>query len=342
MNIRNALILTLAAIVCPVVQAQTYLLYVANESEDTVSLVSFSANAFKIVETIPVGTILTEIEGPHGLTISPDGQSWFVSMAHGQPFGRVVRYSTEDNRKTGETTVGLFPASMAISNLTGLLHVVNFNLHGPSEPGSISVIDPKVMIEVARTSTGVMPHGSQFAPDGSAHYSVAMMSHELVEQSALDLQVRRRLDLGPGVKPTWVAVAPVEPRAYIAGNGSEEILQVDLHRWEVTGTVAAPGAPYNVALTPDGQTILATLKSARSVGVYSASTLTEKARIPTSEALPHGIAVTPDGLYAFVTSESIGGTPGTVDALDLRQTRNVATIATGQQAGGIVFWKTIP
>ena len=333
------MVLLASALLCLCATAQPYLVYVANESEDTVVLVSFDGEDLEIVERIAVGTMGTEIEGPHGLTISPDGRFWFVSMAHGQPFGKIVRYSTTDNRKSGEVTVGLFPASMAISPLTGLMHAVNYNLHGAPEPSSISVVDPDAMTEVARVETGIMPHGSQFAPDGLAHYSVAMMSHELIEQDGLSLDIRRRLPLGAGVRPTWVAVHPDQPQAYVAGNGSDEILMIDLDAWQITGRISAPGAPYNIAVTPNGRTLVATLKSAGAIGFYDIDAAAEDKRIESAEALPHGIALAPDGRYAFVTSENIGHAPGTVEAIDLTLRERVAIAATGQQAGGIVFWK---
>ncbi|MXW82804.1 MAG: YncE family protein, partial [Rhodothermaceae bacterium] len=118
--------------------SQTYSMYVANESDDTVMLIQFDGKELSILETVTVGTIHTEIEGPHGLAVDLDGKHWFVSIAHGQPFGKVVRYSTTDNRPTGTVTLGMFPASMAVSSQTGLLYVANFNLHGNPEPSSIS------------------------------------------------------------------------------------------------------------------------------------------------------------------------------------------------------------
>ena len=342
MSTVNAIVLIAAALLGTRAQAQHYYVYVANESEDTVVLVSFDERELDIVETITVGTILTEIEGPHGLTISADGQSWFVSMAHGQPFGKILRYSTHDNQQTGEVTVGLFPASMAISPLTGLLHVVNYNLHGTPGPSSISVVDPNAMVEVARVETGVMPHGSQFAADGLAHYSVAMMSHELIELDGLTLDVQRRLPLGQGVKPTWVVVHPVKSEAYIAANGTDEILIVDLEAWTVTGRISAPGNPYNLALSPDGETLIATLKSAQAIGFYSVATGQEQKRIASARPLPHGVTLSSDARYAFVTSENIGSVPGTVEAIDLVRQESVAYVPTGQQAGGIAFWKVSP
>lgn len=317
-------------------------MYVANESEDTVALVRFDGAILHVERKIPVGSVLTEIEGPHGLAVSPDGQHWFVSLAHGQPFGKVVRYATGTDEKTGEVTLDLFPATMAISPLTGLLHVVNFNLHGPMTRSVISVVDPEVMVEVGRTTTGVMPHGSHFGPAGDRHYSVAMMSGELFEQDALSLQVRRRLPLGDDVRPTWVALHPALPVAYVAGNGTHEILEVNLDSWQVARRFDAAGAPYNLAVTPDGQYVVATLKGAQAVGLYGTDSGEEYARIETAQPVTHGVVVAPDNRYAFVTSEGIGHVSGAVDAIDLDDRSIVASTATGQQTGGIAFWKIDP
>ncbi|MCH9057668.1 MAG: aconitate hydratase AcnA [Planctomycetes bacterium] len=51
------------------------------------------------------------------------------------------------------------------------------------------------------------------------------------------------------------------------------------------------------------------------------------------------IADIPDGRYAFVTVEGIGGQPGTVEVIDLASYQTVATANVGKQAGGIRFWR---
>ena len=321
------------------VSSQTYSLYVANESDDTVMLIEFEGETLSIADTIEVGSILTEIEGPHGLTVSPDGTSWFVSIAHGQPFGKVVRYSTTDQRPNGAVNLGLFPASMAISSHTGLLYVANFNLHGNHEPSSISIVDPDMMIEVGRVTTGGMPHGSAFESDGLRHYSVAMMDHTLYELDALNLEILRAIPLGSGTKPTWVTLHPDQPLAYVAANGSDEILVVNTVEGVVSNRLSVPGSPYNLAVSPDGSTLVATLKSAQAVSLIHLSTQEELSRIVTSTSIPHGVVISPDNRYVFVTSEGIGATPGTVDVIDLSSTAHVASIQAGQQTGGIAFWK---
>lgn len=319
--------------------AQIYSMYVANESDDTVMLVEFDGQTLAVTDTIAVGLIHTEIEGPHGLAIDPEGKSLFVSIAHGQPNGSVVRYSTADHRPMGAATLGLFPASMAISPHTGLLYVVNFNLHGDPEPSSISVVDPEMMLEVSQIPTGIMPHGSAFGTDGTRHYSVAMMDHILVELDALNLRVLRKIPLGMGTKPTWVALHPHEPQAYVAANGSDQIVIVNTEEGSVLEQIPASGAPYNLAVSPDGSTLVVTLKNAQAVSILDLSTLAERARVPTSSPIPHGVVITPDNEYAFVTSEGIGAAPGTVDVVHLASAMRVASIQAGQQTGGIALWK---
>lgn len=350
----------------PTAQAQTYYVYVAAESEDQVALIQFDGENATVAKTIEVGSWPTEIEGPHGLTVSPDGNYWYLSIAHGLPFGKVIKYKTGTDEKLGDAELGLFPASMQISPMTGLLYVVNFNLHGKMEPSSVSVVDPEVMAEVARTTTGIMPHGSRLSPDGRHHYSVAMMSGELFEMDALTFEITRRLHTGTGQptmprmadaepgnidsrmpmggegkppKPTWVHPHPTKPFVYVANNGADEIVEVDLERWAITRRFKAEGAPYNLDVSADGRYLVASLKKGGATGIYDLSSGKETHRIPNSRKVTHGVALSPDSRYAFISVEGIGGEPGAVDVIDLVTMEHVATAEVGKQAGGIAFWK---
>ena len=347
-------------------QAQTYYVYVAAESEDEVALVRFDGETAEVVKTIEVGTWPTEIEGPHGMTVSPDGEHWYLSLAHGTPYGKVIKYKTGTDEIVGEAELGLFPASMQISEMTGLLYVVNFNLHGKMEPSSVSVVDPETMTEVARTTTGVMPHGSRLTPDGLKHYSVAMMSGELFEIDALTFEVTRRIHTGTGKatmasmeadahahhgmsmpmdaeakppKPTWVHPHPTEPYVYVANNGTDEIVEIDLEQWTISRRFKTEGAPYNLDVSPDGRHLIASLKKGGSTGVFDLERGEEVVRIANSRKVTHGVAIAPDNRYAFISVEGIGGEPGSLDVIDLETMELVATAETGKQAGGLAFWK---
>ncbi len=358
---------------------QNYYAYVASESEDTVSLIKFDGNEAVEAERIDVGFMFAEIEGPHGITVDPSGDFWYISLAHGNPFGTLVKYSTETNQAVARTTLGLFPASMEISTITGFLYCVNFNLHGSMKPSNVSVVDPETMTEITKITTGSMPHGSRLSPDGLFQYSVAMMSGELFEIDALDLKVNRVLDLenkmmGPKkmdgkmmnknmqdnmlnndkekammssmtnmkhsmVKPTWVIPHPNQNIAYIAGNGSDEVIEVNLDKWEVSDRFKTGKGPYNLEITPNGKLLVGTIKSEGKTAIWNLENKEELAIIKNTTSVSHGIAISTDSKYAFISVEGIGGEPGIVDIIDLESFKLVSSVEVGKQAGGIAFWK---
>ena len=359
------------------VKGQNYYIYVTAESEDEVTLVRFDGKSAVIEKTIQVGFKPSEIEGPHGITVAPDGKHWFLSMAHGSPYGYLYKFETDSDELVGQTTLGLFPASMQISTLTGLLYCVNFNLHGDMVPSTVSVVDPVSMTEITQVTVGTMPHGSRITPDGKSQYSVGMMSGEVFEINTISQKVSRVLaldetddsemdhskmdhsnhegmdhsahkDMDHGkehkmhhsaTKPTWVTPHPTNNKVYIAGNGSNEIIEVDLDEWKVTDRIPCGKGPYNIDITPDGKKLIVSYKTEAATGIWDLKKRKEVARIPNSRKITHGVAVSTDSRYAFISVEGIGGEPGSMDVIDLKSNKKVASVDMGKQAGGIAFWK---
>ena len=330
--------------------SQEYYVYVAAESDDQVSVLKFDGNEIQETNRVSVGVMPTENEGPHGIAIDPSGEYWYLTLAHGNPNGSVVKYSTENNEPLSKVELGLFPATMQISKTTGLLYVVNFNLHGLMKTSTVSVVDPEYMVEISKIKTGIMPHGSRMSPDGNFHYSVAMMSGELFEIDAVDLSVKRILSLDTNkhhrnamhhskVKPTWVTPSPSGKELYIAGNGSNKIFIVDVQEWKVKQTIETGEGPYNIAATPDGKHIITTLKNEGAVSIWSLDKGKQISKIKTSTQIPHGVVISPDNKYAFVSVEGVGGEAGKVDVISLEKLELVDSAEVGKQAGGIAFWK---
>ena len=61
--------------------------------------------------------------------------------------------------------------------------------------------------------------------------------------------------------------------------------------------------------------------------------------ISNNSTVSHGVVISPDSKYAFVTVEGVGGDPGLVDVIDLEKAKVVSSVNIGKQAGGIAFWK---
>jgi DNA-binding beta-propeller fold protein YncE len=126
---------------------------------------------------------------------------------------------------------------------------------------------------------------------------------------------------------------------FAACNKSNEIVELDADGWKLVKRIPAGNGVYNLAVTPDGKLLMATNKRDASVSIFEISTGKELARIPTKRKVVHGVAVSPDSRYAFVTVEGVGEEPGTVEIINLEAKKNVASVDTPPQAAGIDFWK---
>jgi DNA-binding beta-propeller fold protein YncE len=320
-----------------------YWVYVANEASDAVSRVRFGPDGLVVERSIEVGIRPADIDGAHGVTVSPDGLYWYVSVAHGTPFGEVWKYT---------------PATMAVTPDGLSLFVVNFNLHGNPVASSVSAIFAMGMQELAKIETCVKPHGSTINRAGTLHYSACVGSDQIVEISVDDLAVTRRLLMTPGeerllasseepsegaarCKPTWVAVSPDDRQLYAACNGSHEVLEIDAADLQITRRFPTGKGPYNLAVSPDGRYVVATLKGQGAVAIIDRWSGKER-RVDASQAVTHGVVVSPDSRYAFVSNEAIGSTLGTLDVIDLERAERVASTPLALQSGGIAFWKMEP
>jgi len=350
--------------------AVDYLVFVASEGNDRIALVRFGGAGARVERATKIGRNPTEPVGPHGIALSPDGRSYFVSTAHGFPNGALWKFSTVGDSLQGSVTLGAFPATVQISPDGLYAYVVNFNLHGAMKPSSVSVVYVDDMAEVARITTCVMPHGSRFNAKGTKHYSVCMMDDALVEIDTRTMSVSRRFTLGKGSEhgmagapgsghgahdmgataqhgggscsPTWAQPSADGRRVFVACSKANDVVEVDVAAWALTRRLPAGDGVYNLAATRDGRLLVGTNKRGRSVSVIDLATGKELAKVATARQLPSGVAISGDDRYAFVTVEGVGAEPGTVEVIDLRTLEPVATVDVGQQAGGIVFWKTEP
>ncbi|MCW9708632.1 YncE family protein [Fodinibius salsisoli] len=338
--------------------AQTHHIYVTAESDDKVYEIAFNANTQQgnISDVIPVGEYPTETEGPHGINIGLDGNYWYLSVAHGTPYGWLYKFKTGSNEFVSRTELGMFPASMEVSSVTGLLYVVNFNLHGDMEPSTVSVVDPEAMAVVADITTGIMPHGSRITTDGKFQYHVSMMTDELMEINTANMEISRRLNLNsnpsstpdkmangtmpaPVVKPTWADPHPSQDLVYVAGNGSDEILEIDTKAWEVSRRFKSGKAPYNLEVSNNGKWLVASYKGEGATGVWNLESGQEVAKITNSRKVTHGVTISPDSHFAFISVEGVGGEAGSVEVINLLTQKRVEVIEVGKQAGGIIYWK---
>src|SRR6478609_345434 len=347
----------------PARPTHTYWIYVGAESADLIQRVRFGPDTAVVEKTIPVGESATEMEGPHGLQISRDGRFLHMTTGHGSPDGKYWRYVLGPDTLAGPGIfLGYFPASLDVTPDGLYAFAVNFNLHGEMVPSSVSVIYTPENDEVARITTCVMPHGSRMSPDGLRQYSTCMMDDQLVEIDAVGFKVSRRYSLRRGSEgalpenwepmshvghqmpantcsPTWAQPSVDGKKIYVACNKADTIVEIDRTSWAVTRRFATGRGPYNLAVTPDGKYLLATLKQGGSAELFDLATGESVMRLKSSTTVTNGVTISPDSRYSFVSSEGVGAAPGKVDIYDIAARTRVASVDVGQQAGGIAFWK---
>ena len=341
-------------------EIDSHKIYVAAEAADRIAVLSFDRDAVVVDREVRVGIMPLDIDGPHGLRLSRDGRFYYVSIAHGQPYGTVWKYSATDDTALGRVTVGMFPATIDLSPDGTFLYVVNFNLHGDMIPSSVSVVMTEEMLEIVRITTCKMPHGSRINPQGTRHYSTCMMDDRLVEIDTSTLRVSRNFivtrdrekgftgpveteGMSPGMtkgsassercSPTWAQPSKNGRSVFVACNASDEIVEIDVETWELKRRLEARAGVYNLAVTDE--LLVATNKRDQSISVFEIESGTEVARIATGRRVVHGVAISEDEGYAFVSVEGVSAEPGTVEVLDLETLKIVASADVGQQAGGI-------
>lgn len=338
-----------------------YRILVASESGDIVTELAWNGTALAVAEVIPVGLMPADIDGPHNVAVAPDGSAWYVTIAHGTPYGSLWKMAVGSDSLLGRAQVEMFPTTIALTPDGALAFVANSDFHGDHpRVNVVTVVQTATMTPITNLPACDMPHGVKVNHAGSVVYVSCMNSDEVLEIDRQSLRIRRRHKTGEGMahaaagpagppmhgttataahdcSPTFVSVSPDDQRLYVACNHGNTLQVLDAASLELVKEIPVGTGAYNVEPSLDGRWVIVTNKKAQSVSVIDAQNLTEVARIPTSKPLPHGVAFAPDRRWAFISAESVGADPGAVDVIDLNSRQRVASIAVPRQPTGITI-----
>jgi YVTN family beta-propeller protein len=354
-------------------QQADYKVGVVSESGDIVTWLLPKDGKLAVDRTVPVGVMPADIDGPHNMTVAPDRKSYYISIAHGTPFGSLWRMDMATDTVLGRAPVEMFPTTISLTPDGDLAFVANSDFFGDHPRiNLVSVISTPTMAKITDIPVCDMPHGVKVNHAGSKVYISCMDSDEIVELNVATLAIARRSRTGSGgmgsmamshgpaqhavtggpapapgggaaadgaCQPTFVSVSPDDRTLYVACNHSNVLQVWDAGTLTRTKDVPVGKGAYNVEPSPDGMLVIVTNKKDQSVSIVDAVTLTEVARVPTSKKMVHGVAYSPDGKYAYVSCESIGADPGAVDMIDLATRTVVASAPVPAQPTGISIWR---
>jgi YVTN family beta-propeller protein len=354
----------LGLVLVNVAQAQTgdpgYRIGVVSESGDIATWLKPAGTGLSVDRVVPIGIMPTDIDGPHNITVSPDRKSYYITVAHGTPFGSLWKLDAPSDSLLGRAQVELFPTTITLTPDGQFAFVANSDFHGDHpRVNVVSVVHTPTMNKITDIPACDMPHGVKANHAGTRVYVSCMHSDEILQLDVATFRIARRARTGEGhpmamtgpsnhgpaaplvggmakeCSPTFVSVSPDDKRLYVACNYGNTLQVWDAATLTQIKEIPVGKGAYNVEPSPDGKLVLVTNKKEQSVSLVDAVKLTEIARIPTSKKIVHGIAYSPDGRLAYVSSESIGADPGAVDVIDLSQQKLVASVSIPGQPTGI-------
>lgn len=170
---------------------------------------------------------------------------------------------------------------------------------------------------------GFSPEFALFFPDRPPTNLVGLVSNsgsnDITVFNKKSLQVFDVIVTGRG--PAGMALDQRSRRAYVALSGEDGIEVIDVAAGNVSDRIRLyPGdGPREVALTPDGRTLLSANTGSNTVSVIDADSRFELMRIPVGNG-PRSIAIEPTGRRAFVCNNL----SNTISVLDI-PTRSVIT-----------------
>ena len=340
------LVLTMASALAAQSPPGNYRVGVVSESSDTITWLRPDGDGLALDHKVPVGLMPTDNDGPHNITVARDGKSYYVTVAHGTPYGSLWKFATSSDSVEGRAPVELFPTTIGLTPDGQYAFVANSDFHGDHPRiNVVSVIHTPTMTSITDVPACDMPHGVKVNHAGTRVYVSCMHSDEILEIDVGTLKLLRRAPTGMGhsmsstssasCAPTFVSVSPDDKRLYVACNTGNTLQAWDAASLSKVRELEVGHGAYNVEPSVDGKLVIVTNKKDQSVSLVDAGTLKELARIPTSKKVVHGVAYSPDGRLAYISCESVGADPGAVDVIDLAARKRLSSIPVAGQPTGI-------
>ena len=319
-------------------------LYVANQTASTISVIDIRSQS--LVETLDLQKLgFTDKAKPHHIATEPDGSAWYVSLVGD---GYVVKFD-RNNKVLGKSRFAT-PGMLALDPKSDLLYVTR-SMTAVNAPSSIGVIHRNTMADAGVVDVVLgRPHGATADPRGIWAHIAGMVDNEIANVDGATGDVT--LTQVPGDMEhmfVGLSTSPDGSRVIATTQMTDKVFIYDASvpgKLTLLKALDSPGWPWDQAWTADGSEFWFGNQKANTVTVVNAKTM-EISDVIRGNGLaePHGIAVSPDQKYVFVSNHNLQGvyTPragrmggtGTVVVIDRKTRRIVKVIETDRDAAGM-------
>jgi DNA-binding beta-propeller fold protein YncE len=313
-------------------------------------VVVLDAATGRVRDSIPLDPRPVEIDEPHGLAAAPDGRYWYATVSHGE--STLWKFERPDNRLVGRVRLGTSGAArIGITPDSRLALVPDYYRDGVDRaaPSQVAVVELGDLTVTARLELCPGPHDAQVSPDGTLAAVACSLSDEvvLVDLGTLEPVARVSVDqdrvaaepgVGPRAKPLNLVWGPEGEKIYVTLHLVDKVVAIDRSGGGKTDRSVAVGTgPTQLALTPDGTTLVVANRGDGTMSLVDRWELVERRRIDLGVIHPHGVAISADGRIAFVSYEGDTKSDGGVVAVDLASGEVIWQRAVGQYHLGVMY-----
>jgi len=298
-------------------------------------------------DSISLDVRRAEIDEPHGLAAGPGGRFWYATVAHGEP--TLWKFERPGNRLVGRVRLGTWGAArIGISPDGELAFVPDYYRDDPGIESKVAVVRLHDLSVEARLTVCGGPHDAQVSPDGRWVAIACSLSDEIVLIDASTYEVAGRVSvhgLSSGslrpAKPLNVVWGASGEVLYATLHLSDEVVALD-RSWSVVNRVDVGAGPAQLALSPDGETLVVANRRDGTVSLLDVAPLAERSRVDLDVDHPHGVAVGDGDGQAFIGYEGTTTSTGGVVALDLVTGEILWRRAVGVLSLGVMYLTAEP
>lgn len=279
-------------------------IYCPNQADDNVAILD-SDNRL-VTRYVDVGTSPAN-DAPHFVVVGP--HHWYVSLIGA---GEVWQFDIHADTLVRKAPVPGAPALLSLTPDGSKLYVSQFMT---SSTNRVMVINTATMTVAKSITVWTMPHGMRMNRTGTRLYVANMMSDNIsVIDPATDSVIATvpvahdALPFGPTkYMPMEVALSPDDGSYMVTCSSWDEVRMFDASTNALVDSFRVGSQPWHLQYTPDGEFCYVTNRLGNSVSVIHVPMRHVMSTITASTALayPHGVDISADGRYVFVSNENV-------------------------------------
>ncbi len=274
---------------------------------------------------MPIGDIPVELEGPHHITASPDGQFLYVNLSNyvpgtgsgphgshgtGTAPGSLLKVDAKTSVELAEVLVDRSPGDVIVNAAGTLAFVSHYDLlrvqtqletGAPPATGfsDVAIVDTTTMVRLSMVPVCPTAHGEGLSADEKTLYMTCALSDELAivdVSNPAKPTVINKLPVGPAPGPVGtpsynpyaLSVSPLDGSVWISDNVSADVRVYDpaTGQMDPNRTIFTGGVSMFGSFTKDGKTFYVPHQGDDKITrVDTASLMTSTLALPNSVCL---------------------------------------------------------